>query len=230
MQIIPVIDLKGGMVVHAVRGERSLYQPMHLHSRLAADSKIETVLNGLLGLHPFDAIYIADLDAITGAGNHHEQIGEILERHPQLNFWIDNGCQISEIGGTRPQNYIPVIGTESQASPPRKNPRNSNTDFILSLDYKQQKAAGHAEWFIQTDFWPENIIVMTLSRVGSRNGPDFEKLAEMASCHSEKNIIAAGGVRDAEDLRRLGEIGIHSALLASALHDGSLSGREIGFL
>jgi len=36
MRVIPVIDLKGGVAVHAVRGERERYRPVR--SRIAAGS------------------------------------------------------------------------------------------------------------------------------------------------------------------------------------------------
>ncbi|MDE2121341.1 MAG: histidine biosynthesis protein, partial [Betaproteobacteria bacterium] len=38
---------------------------------------------------------------------------------------------------------------------------------------------------------------------------------------------AAGGVRDAADLLELRELGLHGALLASALHDGRLDAAQL---
>ena len=45
MRVIPVIDLKGGTAVHAVRGERERYRP--LQSRIAEGSDPVLVTRGV---------------------------------------------------------------------------------------------------------------------------------------------------------------------------------------
>ena len=232
MQIIPVIDLKGGQVVHAVRGDRKHYQPIHLNSGLTASSAVDAVMAGFLNLYPFDTFYIADLDAITGNGadGHCRLIASLLDRYPHIHFWIDNGTQYSGLGSCRPPNYKTVIGTESQQAQPYPTSREANRDFILSLDFKQRQPSGHPAWFTDAGLWPEDIIVMTLNRVGGQAGPDFDKLSEFCTAYPAKNFIASGGIRDDSDLLRLVEMGIGAALLATALHGGALSGSEIGKL
>jgi len=224
MQIIPVIDLKDGQVVHAVRGARSQYRPIHLNSRLTSRSDVEPVLAAFLALYPFDTFYIADLNAITATGNHNQLITSLLGQYPDIRFWIDDGSQLSDIvPSTHPANYRAVIGTESQQSRPFR----TSLDYILSLDFKQQQASGHSSWFTDAGMWPSEIIVMTLNRVGSSSGPDFQKLAELRFAYPDKKFVAAGGVRDVNDLIRLDEMGIDAALIATALHGGGLSGEEI---
>ncbi len=222
MQIIPVIDLKQGQVVHAVRGQRNQYQPIHLHSRLTASSEPRAVLEGFLKLYPFHCFYIADLDAICGHGNHQALITDLLEQYPQLAFWLDNGSQLDVLNTAEQGRLTRVIGTESQLSPPRQTAK----DFILSLDYLQQ-ASGHEAWFSDSSFWPMRVIVMTLSRVGSNSGPDFRTLREFANSYPEHEFIAAGGIRDADDLVSLAALGIRSALLATALHTGAIDAQII---
>lgn len=224
MQIIPVIDLKDGQVVHAVRGLRSQYRPIHLGSGIVDASDLGTVISGFLSLHAFKTIYIADLNAIMGDGDHQSLIAGMVNDYPEIVFWLDTGCQLASLATINlPDNVRPVIGTESQLLPPAY----SDQPYILSLDYKQQ-ASGHADWFTASDVWPQDIIVMTLNRVGSNSGPDFEKLAELSGAYPGKNFVAAGGIRDMQDLRRLAEMGINAALLASALHAGAITGKEIG--
>jgi phosphoribosylformimino-5-aminoimidazole carboxamide ribotide isomerase len=223
MQIIPVIDLKDGQVVHAVCGDRSRYRPIHFHSRLTDSSDVDAVLAGFLELYPFRMVYIADLNAIVGNDGHEDLIATLLARYPHIQFWIDNGRQFIEHGAWPYPNYQTVIGTESQ----RAMPAQLNRDFILSLDFKQQQPAGDEAWFRDSTLWPENVIVMTLAKVGSGSGPDFQKLAELRFAYPDKKIVAAGGVRDVNDLIRLGEMGIDAALIATSLHSGALSGKEI---
>lgn len=218
MQIIPVIDLKDGLVVHAVRGNREKYQPIHLHSQLTKTSDIQAVLNSFLQLYSFKQFYIADLNAITGAGNHQQLIDSVLSTHPDIDFWLDNGCQFSEINNIH-SNLKQIIATESQRLPPST----STQKFILSLDYKNQQTMGHDTWFEQSDFWPDVVIAMTLNRVGSGLGPDIEKLTALQQSHPEKHWVAAGGIRHLMDLKLLEKNHIHAALLATALHSGRIN-------
>ena len=223
MQIIPVIDLMDGQVVHAVRGERSRYQPIGKHSILCRGNELHNVLDGFLNLYPFKRFYIADLNAIGKQAPHKALIERLAQDYPQLDFWLDQGASLIDIQDLPSSHYTPVIGTESQTLPPDKSKR----DFILSLDFKQESAQGHPAWFSTSKFWPSQVIVMTLSRVGSQSGPDFKKLAELTTAYPDKHFIAAGGIRHTEDLQDLTEIGISAALCATALHDGSITTKQI---
>lgn len=222
MQIIPVIDLKQGQVVHAVRGDRAQYQAIHAHSVLTKSSAIDAVLSGFLSLFPFKRFYIADLDAIMGVGSHDPLIKKLADDFPAIEFWLDNGSQLADIDNNQP-NLKWVIGTESQRFPPYK----SDHDFILSLDFKNQQPVGLSDWFSQAQYWPDTIIAMTLSRVGSNAGPDLDKLIALMQHHPNKHWVAAGGVRDYQDLSKLKEIGIHAALVATALHAGTIAKHEL---
>ena len=67
MEIIPVVDLMGGVVVRARMGQRDLYQP--ITTPLAATSDPVDVVRGLLAVYPFTTLYVADLDAIEHNGD-----------------------------------------------------------------------------------------------------------------------------------------------------------------
>lgn len=217
MQIIPVIDLKQNLVVHAVRGDRNHYQPIHTVSKLVRNSDIDSVLQGFLQHYPFQTFYIADLDAITGKGNHTALIQQTLARYPALTFWVDNGSQLTNVQPTQ-ANYKTVIGTESQ----QQAAFISDMDFILSLDFKQQQPAGDMAWFTDARLWPQKVIIMTLNRVGSNAGPEIELLSTLRHQHPDKDLIAAGGVRNNADIETLKQLGISAVLVATALHTGKL--------
>ena len=51
MEVIPVLDLKGGVVVHARMGQRDQYRP--IETPLAPTSKPADVARGLLAIYPF---------------------------------------------------------------------------------------------------------------------------------------------------------------------------------
>ncbi|MBL8704261.1 MAG: histidine biosynthesis protein, partial [Rhodospirillales bacterium] len=61
MDTIPVIDLKAGQVVHARRGDRANYRP--IETSLSPSAEPVAVARGLMALHGFRRLYVADLDA-----------------------------------------------------------------------------------------------------------------------------------------------------------------------
>ena len=78
--------------------------------------------------------------------------------------------------------------------------------------------------------WPQSVIVMTLAKVGSAAGPDFERLAEIKAKAGSRDVIAAGGVRNEADIRALSALGIAAALVATSLHDGTLTPGQLASL
>ena len=89
MQIIPVLDLKDGTVVRAQMGERDRYRP--IETPLAPGGDPVDVARGLLSVHPFQTLYIADLDAIEGRGDNELAIGRLRQALPRMSLWVDNG-------------------------------------------------------------------------------------------------------------------------------------------
>jgi phosphoribosylformimino-5-aminoimidazole carboxamide ribotide isomerase len=225
MKIIPVIDLKDGLVVHARQGNREQYQP--INTDLCKSSDIYQVIEAFLSIYEFDTFYIADLNAITDQSDHNQLITEVLTRFPQITFWVDKGYQKYSPDMQFPDNYLPVLGSESYRDETISEIKAFKSKFILSLDYSDLNALGSENLFSDASIWPKNIIIMTLDRVGSNQGPDMDKLIKFCRQYPEKNFIAAGGVRDKRDLVALSETGINQALVASALHTGAIKNEDI---
>ena len=66
MDVIPVIDVRHGLAVAAVRGQRADYRP--LVTPLAAGSDPADIARGYAALFTFPVLYVADLDGIEGRG------------------------------------------------------------------------------------------------------------------------------------------------------------------
>lgn len=167
-------------------------------------------------------MYIADLNAIAGQGNHAELLAEILAEFTKIAFWIDGGHPICNDDLLARKNFIPVLGTESFHNENVTEIEKYNKNFILSLDHSLKGELGASSLFASQSLWPDNIIIMSLPRVGSGQGPDMDKLSTYRKQFPQYNIIAAGGIRDAEDLRPLEQIGVKQALVATALHNGKI--------
>ena len=70
--VIPALDLKGDAVVHAKAGDRAVYRP--IESPFGAADDPFAIARGLLSHTASPSLYIADLDAIAGVGNHFELV------------------------------------------------------------------------------------------------------------------------------------------------------------
>jgi len=226
LDIIPVIDLRHGLVVRAVMGRRQLYRP--IETPLSRTAEAEDVVLGLLALHDFKALYIADLDAIEGTGDNTGVVTRLHKRFVHLDIWTDNGIAASDaIRAWLDENSgTLVLGSESQASGAVARSFRDDPRLVLSLDFRESAFQGPAE-LSDPSHWTERVIAMTLARVGGASGPDFERLAELRRLGARHRIYAAGGVRGRDDLLRLAEMGVKGVLIASALHDGRLAENEI---
>ncbi len=230
MKLIPVVDLLHGEVVHARRGERAAYQA--IESRLCEGAQPLTVVRALLDLHPFRTLYLADLDAIQGAGDHSSIVAQIRDAFPELELWVDSGISGREAlsDWITAQLGRPVIGSESlrdqatlrdvlaqlQAAP------GESTHWVLSLDFRGHDFLGPTDLLEDTGLWPRRVLAMNLARVGSQLGPDLELIRRLTRLAPGREIFAAGGVRDASDLEAAAAAGAAGALIATALHDGRI--------
>jgi phosphoribosylformimino-5-aminoimidazole carboxamide ribotide isomerase len=227
MEIIPVLDLKGGVVVRARMGERHLYAP--IVTPLAATSDPLDVARGLLAVHPFATLYVADLDAIEGRGDNGAALRRIKLGCPALSLWVDNGIADTAAAARWLDGGIGslVLGSETQQDAALVRKLAGDDRVVLSLDFRGDAFQGPSEILDDPSAWPARVIAMTLARVGSGAGPDLERLSAVRQAAPGRRVYAAGGVRDAADLAALAHAGIAGALVATALHDGRLGRIEI---
>lgn len=230
-EIIPVIDLLDGRVVHARRGNRQHYQP--IQSSLCDGSDPITILQALLELYPFDQLYIADLSAIQKRNNHQGIIADIKAHYPHLQIWLDAGISCANDLNTwqKPElNW--VIGSESlrKLDDYLNLKKLCGENHVLSLDFAAQGYQGPSELIKESTYWPDKVIAMTLSQIGSDSGPDSQILAQLINRSNGQKIYAAGGARHTMDVQQLKEMGASGALIASALHNQQITSAELGKL
>jgi phosphoribosylformimino-5-aminoimidazole carboxamide ribotide isomerase len=228
MLIIPVIDLSRGLVVHAKQGVRDLYHPVT--SKISSSAEPETVLSAFLELYPFKTIYIADLDAIQGTGNQDILIKELALQFDQCEFWVDAGIDAihNRQADYTGNNLKPVLGSEN------KLPLESlttliknNPDILLSLDFTENGLIENPYLLREATAWPKKVIVMMLHRVGLNKGIDLQCLNTILHLGKNNDIYTAGGVRDINDLQQLKITGVKGVLLATALHNGSITKEDL---
>ncbi len=224
MHLIPVIDLLDNQVVHAKRGQREHYQA--IQSSLCNSSAPIDIIAALLELYPFTTLYIADLNAIQKRGNHKQMIELIQEQFPQLSIWLDAGiANVSDVSIWQNTNVHWVIGTESliNVKDYLQLQQTIGSNYTLSLDFTKDGFKGPIEILNDSTLWPQCVIVMTLTQVGSGEGADMHTLQTMINRHPSSKLYAAGGIRNIPDLNQLSSMNVYGALVATALHNGQIS-------
>jgi phosphoribosylformimino-5-aminoimidazole carboxamide ribotide isomerase len=228
MRIVPVVDLKGGIVVHARRGQRDEYAP--LQSPLVDGCEPVAVARALCTVARASTLYVADLDAIGGAP---ADVGTLSALASVAELWVDAGATSREradallvAGASRN-----VVGTESL--PPGAVGDIGGPPLVLSVDLRDGKLisprpelAGHgpaAAAPLATALGVRELLVIDLARVGSGSGPPLDAVAELAAALPGVAIYAGGGVRDDADLHALEIAGAAGALVATALHEGRIT-------
>jgi HisA/HisF family protein len=231
LRIVPVIDLKGGIVVHARRGQRADYAP--LSSPLVTGCEPMPVARALCAACRGSRLYVADLDAIGGEPADEATLTGLAS---VAEIWVDAGATTSDATAalSRAGAARNVVGTESLGpgaasgaallSPP---------PLVLSVDLRDGRlicpdraldgGAPAAAAPLARALAVSELLVIDLARVGSGSGPPLQAVAELAAALPGVAIYAGGGVRGDADLRALQSAGAAGALVATALHEGRIT-------
>jgi phosphoribosylformimino-5-aminoimidazole carboxamide ribotide isomerase len=240
VRVVPVIDLKGGVAVHAVRGERERYRP--LRSGLVAGADPVAVTRAVRDGLGLDELYVADLDAIAGGVGHGALVAALAR---EARVMLDAGATepaavaaLLDLGVARV-----IVGTESLPGIDalrRLRAALPDAPLVVSLDLRAGRtlspdpalaALGPADALARlAAAGADEAIVLDLARVGSGEGPDVALLAALRARCPEVALLAGGGVRDTADLRALAAAGAAGALVATALHSGAIGARELAEL
>ena len=237
MRVIPVIDLKGGVAVHAVRGDRERYRP--LRSRIAEGSDPVELTRAVRERFGLDELYVADLDAIAGGPPSSAVVAALAQEGRVM---VDAGAATATAVARLLELDVArvVIGTESlPGAEAFRQIRDELPDapLVLSLDLRGGRllspdpalrgiaAADALARFAAAG--AREAIVLDLARVGSGEGPGVALLDELHARFPDLELLAGGGVRDAADLRALAAAGASGALVATALHGGAIGADEL---
>jgi len=228
VRIVPVLDLKRGIVVHARRGDRAGYAP--LRSPLVQGSEPVAVARALCAHTGSERLYVADLDAIAGAP---ADVRTLRRLAGVAELWVDAGAAsaerataLGEAGAARN-----VVGTESLTG--AEFDAVDGPPPVLSVDLRdgvlispRPQLAGRgpdAAVALAREIGAPELLVIDLALVGSRAGPPLQAVAALVAALPGVDVYAGGGVRDDRDLEALARAGAAGALVATALHEGAVT-------
>jgi phosphoribosyl isomerase A len=223
--VIPAIDLRGGRAVRLVQGNPSLEtsyatDPVELARRFQEE--------GARRLH------VVDLDAALGDGDNRDTI-EAVCRSTQVPVQVGGGIRtieeiqrVLDIGAQRA-----ILGTAAALDPGlvRRAVEEHAEAIVVAVDVR----GGHVMVRGWQDEGPElrealealdeagapRYLVTSIARDGTLKGPDL-KLYQDVLERTDTPVIASGGVRDADDVWALRDVGCEAAVTGKALYEKSL--------
>jgi phosphoribosylformimino-5-aminoimidazole carboxamide ribotide isomerase len=248
MQIIPVLDLAGGIAVHAQAGDRSRYAP--LRSALAPELVGDPVallraFHGTLGVHE---CYVADLDAIQGGAFQRSLIRQLAAFHTGF-----AGALLIDAGTSNAGGALEVLSCGASEVVVGLETLEAFTDLpailemvdpsrvVFSLDLKlgnpiihpaMQEASGVAPNAMSlarqaVEAGIATLLVLDLGRVGTGCGVDLGLLGTLRRTFPDIRLLAGGGVLTRRDLERMRDVGCDGALIASAIHSGKVTADDL---
>jgi phosphoribosylformimino-5-aminoimidazole carboxamide ribotide isomerase len=231
MDLIPAIDLRGGRVVRLRRGALD-------DATVFGDDPIAVALRwvgeGATRLH------VVDLD---GA-----EVGRPVQADLVAAVVAAAGVPVEVAGGLRDEAGVAaalsagadrvVLGTALIAEPEmatRLMARHGAERIVGAIDVRDGYAVGDA-WRSGGAGRPlpealaallgagvHALAVTAIDRDGLLEGPDLDLYRRVRAVAAGAHLIASGGIRSAEDLRALAEVGCDAAILGRALYEGRLS-------
>jgi phosphoribosylformimino-5-aminoimidazole carboxamide ribotide isomerase len=243
VRVIGVVDLRNGHAVHALAGHRELYQPVHTVAGRTIRSGDAVALGRIYVEHlGIRELYVADLDALAGRPPQDAAVSDLAAIGATLLLdaaitSVDSARRALTIGADRVVVALETLPGFDALEDVCIAAGSSRVAFSLDLRNGRPIVATGGRISAATtpsalaarakDAGAGTVIVIDLARVGTAGGLDVELLADIRAATSGLTLLAGGGVRGAEDLARLSEVGCDGALVATALHDGRIGASEI---
>jgi phosphoribosylformimino-5-aminoimidazole carboxamide ribotide isomerase len=227
VNVIPCVDIQRGRAVRLFKGDPNL-ETVYFESPLEAAQH-------WIGLGA-KMVHLVDLDAATGAGSNFELI-QSMTKELNVPVEVGGGVRSLEVARTLIQGGVGriIIGTVAVTQPEVLEACLSEfgaARVVVSIDAKHGAVAvkGWAETSAvsATDLaarvWGAGVrtlIYTDITRDGTLEGLDEAPLRTMRDAWRGE-LIAGGGVRDANDIALLGTLKIEGAIVGRALYEGTL--------
>lgn len=240
MQVIPVIDIMRGIAVHARRGERMAYRP--IQSVLLQGADPVALLRAYRDTLESEIVYIADLDAIMGKGENLAIVAEMAASQPQLELLVDAGIRSIEKAGQLLDSGVKkvIIASESLASldaAAQLLTALGADRALFSIDLKDRVVIWREPSTETRDPFEAATSLMSLGfreaiflemdKIGTGGGADAELLSRTTAAAPGMRFIVGGGITSVTELVRLKRTDVSGVLLATALHDGTITRRDL---
>ena len=233
MKVIPAIDIIGGKCVRLTKGDydrKTVYPDdpamiaksfesaglTHLHVVDLDGAKAGRVVNLDVLRRICDATNLvvdfgggvrskSDLEKVFDAGVQLITGGSIAVRdRSEFETWLADFPGKIILGADVKEGKVAVSGWQELSS----------MDVFEFVDYYMDKGA-------------KRIVCTEVERDGMMSGAAEELYQSLVEKFPEAEWVASGGIRHAEDLKKMNEIGMWGAIVGKAFHDGAMTLEEL---
>ncbi len=232
MIILPAIDLKNGQCVRLKRGD---FQTAHQVANSAIDTAQQFRAAGAKWIH------MVDLDGARNGIRENFPIIDDIIRHSGLKVELGGGIRtepdlITAVGAGAAKV---VIGSAAVTNP-------GLVDYALRwcpeqvalgvdvLDGKVRISGWEADSGVHyLDFVQDMmsrgihyIIFTDITTDGMLTGPAWDSLEDLLKTAKGAKVVASGGVRNVDDVKRLRDMGVYGAIIGKAYYAGAIDLEE----
>lgn len=232
IQVIPSIAVRSGKVVKMRKGDPSSEKaydenPLDLAKRFAD--------------HGIDVVHLVDLDGAEKGAPVNYHVMEAIKGYTALKVDFTGGIctdgdisKVFEFGAdyitaasisvTDPElfaSWIISYGREKMTL--GADVTNIETKEILFRGWKQKSQVTlfeHLQYFYERGL--KYVKSTDVSRDGVLEGPAFDYYSEIIKQFPEMCVLASGGVRGVDDIKRLNELGVFAVIFGKAYYEGIL--------
>ena len=242
MRIVSVLDVLSGVVVHGVGGRRQEYRP--IQSRLTTLQDPLSVALAFRENLKLSDLYVADLDGIMDQRPSLTTVRRLADA--KFVTMVDAGLRDLALARELLNAGAGAVVAGSETLPDPKLLDELCAEIgperiVFSLDMKAGRLLGDLpQWALAEPYeiaaeairrGIRRLIVLDLAQVGAGRGTSTAALCrQLLKAFPEVELITGGGIRGTSDVLALHDAGVAAVLVASALHDGSLSGQDIARL
>ncbi len=242
MRVIGVLDISGGLAVHAQGGARAHYSAVRsVAGKSIAAGDVDAIAHWYLWTLGLQEVYIADLDALRGLPPQRALTKRLASLGAKV--WLDAAIASVPAAKTVAEDGVArvVVGLETLPSfavlrEICADRGGSNVAFSLDLRRGEPVNARGVPHRGQTveqlaaaavEAGAGSVIVLDLARAGMRRGVDMGLLRRVRAAVPGVELAVAGGVRGLSDLATAATAGCDAALVATALYDGRILAADI---
>ncbi len=234
IKIVPSISVYKGKVIRLIRGDydkETEYEKSPIDfARMFEDVGLNVIhLVDLEGAIEDTPVAYHILEAITGhtklkiefaggirtdgdilklfeSGASYVSVGSIAARNPELfTQWIFSyGREKIALSADEVDNRVVIKGWQKKTE--------------ISLE-------DHITYFYDRGL--KYVKVTDVSRDGTMVGPNFELYKKLVDTYPNASIIASGGVRSIDDIKKLNDLGIYAVIFGKAFYEGKLTLKNI---
>lgn len=237
IQVIPSIAIRGGKVVKMRKGDKASEKaydenPLDLAKRFQD--------------HGIEVVHLVDLDGAEKGSPENWHVLEAVAGHTDLKVDFTGGISTdgdiskayeygadyitaASIAVTDPElfaSWIISYGREKMTLGADVINKDTKELLFRGWQHKAQLTLfDHLEYFFSRGL--KYVKSTDVSRDGVLEGPAFDYYREVKDAFPELCVLASGGIRGVDDIKRLNEMGIFAVIFGKAYYEGVLNLKDL---